>query len=74
MSSAIEQLVTMKEASQILRVSDQVLRMRIKEGALRCVRERGKVLFTREQINEYITSRSITGAEAVQDKRRPKSE
>lgn len=69
MVQAIDQLITMKEASTLLRVSDQILRMRIKEGALECVRERGKVLFTRDQINKYIESHRATGKEAVQDKR-----
>jgi predicted site-specific integrase-resolvase len=58
----------MREASEALRVSDQVLRRRIKEGALECVREKGKVLFTSDQLEKYTESLKTTGPAALLNK------
>lgn len=47
-------LLTLKEAAQVLRVSDRTVIRRRDDGELPCVKHGRRVLFRRSDINDYL--------------------
>ena len=56
-------LYTMDEVADILRVSTQSVRHRIEEGKLESIKSGKRVLFTKEQIEDYLENCTVKAVE-----------
>ncbi len=51
-------MYTVNEVAEMFRVTDQAIRRWVSLDELKCIKSEGKLLFTEDQINDYIEKHS----------------
>ena len=62
-----EGLLTLRGASEYLKISEQTIRSRMKEGLLGYIRDGRRILFTLNQLEEYVETNTRRELEKVND-------
>jgi excisionase family DNA binding protein len=56
-----EGLLTLRDAAEVLKISEQTVRSRIREGKLSYMRDGRKILFSRKQLEDYVNKNTLAG-------------